>query len=60
MNITKTTFISNSTNSFAANDVQLTENNSLKSTKLKNSRSLLFRAYHNQENQKTILNEKHS
>jgi hypothetical protein len=52
MNITRTTFISTSTNSFAANDAQLTENYSLKNTKSTNHRSLLVRAYCNQENQK--------
>jgi hypothetical protein len=59
MNITRTTFISNSINSFAANDAQFTRNYSLKNKKSPNPRSLLVRAYYNQENQKSILDEKH-
>lgn len=57
MNITRTTFVSPSLNSFTMNNVQITEDSLLKTTQKTNRGSLLVRAYHNQENQKSILNE---
>ncbi len=58
MNVTKTTFVSPSMRSLVTDNIQFTRDYPLKTAKPMNHRSVLVRAYYNQENQKAILQEK--